>query len=133
MNRVVADANVILRFLTKVPAAQGQRAEKLFKDAETGKLEILVSPVVVGEAWAVLVHSLRKTALEASEGLSMTLRLRGVAAEDRDNVLAALDLSSHKVDFVDAYIAVYARAADLAVASFDRDLPRRLGARAHPL
>lgn len=133
MTRVVVDTNVVLRFLTETPPEHFRRASALFKSAEEGKIEIVVSVLVLAEAWAVLVHSMNKTPTEASEGLSNVMRLRGVDAEDSDNVLTALDATSPRIDFVDAYTALRAQQLNLPVASFDRDFPKRLGARVHPL
>ena len=132
MTRVVADTNVVLRFLTREPPDHFRRASALFKGAEQGKIEIVVPVLVVAEAWAVLIHSMNKTPAEVAEGLSNVVRLRGVDAEDGDNVLTALEATNARIDFVDAYTALRAKQMDHPVASFDRDFPKRLGARVHP-
>ena len=129
--RVVADTNVVLRFLTRETPDHFRRASALFKGAEQGKIEIVVSVLVVAEAWAVLIHSMNKTPADAAVGLSNVVRLRGVGAEDADNVLTALEATNARIDFVDAYTALRAKQMDYPVASFDRDFAKRLGARVH--
>lgn len=129
MKTVWVDTNVLLRFLLNDVPDQWKRADALMRQAAAGKLVVHVSVVVVAEVVAVLHHTFRKPLPDIARVVGGMLSARGVSVEDGAIVLEALRRSGElKVDFVDAYVAMRARDADEEIASFDADLPRKLGA-----
>ena len=69
----------------------------------------------------------RREPAEIAAGLSALLKADGIAAEQRDTLLEALDLMvGENVAFPDAYVAVSARQADEPVCTFDTGF-KRLG------
>lgn len=119
------DTNVVVRFVTGRPAALAQRARRILARAEAGQLTLRLAPIVVAEAVWVLrsVYGHERAAIAAA--LSAILRADGIAADERDTLLEALDVMvQQNVAFPDAYIAVSARQAAAAVCTFDSDFKR---------
>lgn len=126
---VVADTNVIVRFLVKEPQDQYLRARGLMEKASTGEVELRISAAVVGEVAAVLHHVYDQTQRDVADKLLALVTSKGVDLEEANHVVAALERSRdlRDVDFVDAYVAAKAIAAALPVASFDKGLHKKLG------
>ncbi|TMG38457.1 MAG: type II toxin-antitoxin system VapC family toxin [Chloroflexi bacterium] len=129
MDAVYVDSNVVIRFLTKTPAHQYARALALMQRVSRGEVELLLSAAVVGEVAAVLHHSYELPQRDVAEQLIAFVSARGVNTEEPSIVLEALQKSGElkDVDFIDSYVAAKAALRGLPVASFDRDLPRKLG------
>ena len=132
---IIVDTNVVIRFLTKTPADQYQRALTLMERASAGEIDLRLSAAVVAEAAAVLHHVLGMTRANAAALLLHLVSARGVVVEDDAVVRQSLEHSRDlpDIDFIDAYVAAEARAEGLAVASFDKSLHKRLGTRVFPL
>jgi predicted nucleic-acid-binding protein len=126
---VVADTNVIVRFLVKEPQDQYRRARGLMEKVSAGEVELRISAAVVGEVAAVLHHVYDQTQRDVAETLLALVTSKGVDLEEATHVVAALEHSRElkDVDFVDAYVAAKATAEGLPVASFDKGLHRKLG------
>lgn len=121
------DTNVVVRFLTKEPAPLAQRANRLLAKAQAGEITLRVTPIIVAEMVWVLRTVYGREPGEIAAGLSALLRADGIAADQRDTLLEALDLMlAEHVAFPDAYVAVSARQADEPVCTFDADF-KRLG------
>lgn len=135
MATVIADTNVLVRFLVREPADQYARARALMAGVSGQQVELRVSAVVVGEVAAILQHVYDEPQAEVARALLTLVTARGVQLEEPAIVIAALEHARDlkDIDFVDAYIAEKARAEDLAVASFDKGLHRKLGTKIFPL
>ena len=135
MATVVADTNVLVRFLVREPPDQYARARALMEKVSERQIEIRISAVVVGEVAAILHHVYDEPQADVARALLALVTARGVRLEEPAVVIAALERARDlkDIDFVDAYVAEKARAEDLPVASFDRALHRKLGTRTFPL
>jgi len=121
------DTNVVVRFLTKEPAALARRAERLLAKAQSGELALRLTPIVVAEIVWVLRTVYGREPAEIAAGLSALLRADGILVDQHDTLLEALDLMvAEHVAFPDAYVAVSARQADEPVCTFDAGF-KRLG------
>ena len=132
---VVVDTNVIVRFLTKVPIDQYARAVALVEKASAGEAELHLSAAVVTEVAAILHHTYKRPQTVVADKLLQLMNSRGVFVEEDDVVRQSLEYSRTltDTDFIDAYVAVKARAEGLPVASFDKGLHKRLGTSVFPL
>jgi len=119
------DTNVILRFLTRDPAALAARAERLLAKAGAGEIALRLTPIVVAEiAWA-LASRYGHAPKDIGAALSAIVRADGILADERDGVLEALDVMvERRVAFPDAYVAISARRAGEPVCTFDADFKR---------
>ena len=125
------DANVILRHLTQDPPEQARRAGALFAAAQQGQLTLRVDTITVAECVWVLGSVYGHRPEQIAHALSDFVLAHGIAADDRDLLLGALDLyASYGVDFADALLAARAaRTESAAVYSFDLDFDRLPGVR----
>ena len=125
---IAVDTNVILRFLTREPAAQFESAKALF---ESGGL-FISSPVVFEVFFtltgAVLAFS-DKDALNALEAL---FSLPGVSVQDLAAFEAAMSHVRQGLPFKDACVLAFSQEADELV-TFDRQFARQADKlRLHP-
>jgi len=126
---VIVDTNVIIRFLTKTPLDQYQRALALMEKVSAGDVVLRLSAAVVGEVAAILHHVFKTPQAEVATTLLALVDARGVIVEEEDVVRPALEHSRDLkgIDFIDAYVAAKARVEGLPVASFDKGLHKKLG------
>lgn len=126
---VVADTNVIVRFLVKEPPDQYLRARGLMKKVSEGQVQLRVSAAVVGEVAAVLHHVYDVAQRDVAEKLLALFTSKGIELEEADHIVVSLERSRDltDIDFVDAYVAAKAAAEALPVASLDTRLHKRLG------
>ncbi len=127
MTDVWLDANVVLRYLTREPPALAAAARRLIARAADGEIRLRLTHVTIAEIVWVLGCFYERRPVEIADALRGFVLADGVSIDDTDTVVDALRLMSDaNVDFADAYVAVAARRAGAAVASFDADF-RRLG------
>ncbi len=119
----------------KTPADQYQRALALMERANAGEVDLRLSAAVVAEVAAVLHHLFKRPQDDVADTLLELVSARGVIVEEEDIVRESLEHSRElrDIDFIDAYVAVKARAEGLPVASFDKNLHKRLGTSVFPL
>lgn len=129
MITVVVDTNVIVRYLTQTPPEQYERTRKLMETVSAGGARLSLSAAVVGEVAAILHHVYGKPRSEVAVTLLAFATARGVEVDEEALVLGALERSRDlkDIDFIDAYIAAKAAGAGRPVASFDKDLHKKLG------
>ena len=119
------DTNVVVRFLTRCPIELAERADRLLSKAQAGEIAFRLTPIVVAEIVGVLKTVYGLGTAEIATGVSALLQADGILADQRDTLLAALDLMlEQRVAFPDAFVAVSARQADEPVCTFDRGFNR---------
>jgi predicted nucleic acid-binding protein len=132
---IVVDAKVFLRTLTQPATAadipRAESARRLFADIQ-GRRELAFACEAVVAEVAFILTSPRHYGVprrEAAEALIRLIRLPGLHVPEKTTVLAGLRLwAAHaQLDFPDALVVAYARAAGARLASFDADV-RRLAA-----
>ncbi len=90
--------------------------------AEAGEVTLEVLPLVVAEAYYVLLSFYEVDRKEAASKLALLLQKRGLKLRESTQVLLALQwLQTNNVDFADAYLAAISVEEKLSVASFDKD------------
>lgn len=122
MKTVLVDANLLLRFLTNDVATQAQRAEKRFKEAERGALNLVVLPLTIVE---VVFHLAHWYHLEKEEIYTKLLTLftpEWMQVEHKAAVFDALRIfAKRNIDFVDALLWSMANQDERGILSFDKD------------
>jgi len=126
MKEALVDANVILRYLTKDPPAMAEAALKIFNDATSGKISLLIIPITVAEVVWVLESFYEYSKQQIAETMTQFLICGGLEVESLDLLMGALSLYHEKnLDFADAILALTAlRNGPKVIYSFDRDLDR---------
>ncbi len=122
------DANVVLRYLIRDDEELFFLASRVMEMAERGEVRLHLSPVTVAELVWVLDSFYDYPRNQVAEVVSSFVKAGGVAVEERDLIIKALeDYSNLNVDFIDAYIAARAHASKWPVVTFDRDHFKKLG------
>ena len=116
---VSVDTNVLIRFVTADEREQFRRAEALIN-----REDIFIAKTVILEAEWVLRSTYGYSPSEIEAALRGVIGLPGIALEDADAVLQALEWFSTGLDFADALHLASAREGTSFV-TFDRDLIRR--------
>jgi predicted nucleic acid-binding protein len=119
------DANVLLRLATRTPEDLYARARNFVKRAEEEGARLLVHPLHVATAVYVL-KGYYEYAPEAIEHvLGIVLRLKAVEVLGEELVFGALRMMAEKkVDFDDAFLALFGKEENATVLSFDRDFEK---------
>lgn len=129
MNRAWVDANLILRHLTQDPPDQARRVGVLFREAQAGRLKLLVDPITIAECVWVLASFYGHPRATIARALADFVVAEGIQVDEEDMLLAALQqYATQGVDFADALLAARAaRHSVTAIYSFDRDFDRLSG------
>ena len=119
------DTNVLVRFFTGTPPDLAERARSLVAQADAGKLQLEILPLIVAETVYTLESFYEMPKQDVCEKLLAFLRSRGIAAHEPEIVLDALErYQSMSVHFADAYLAATAAASKMSVYSFDKDFAK---------
>ena len=120
----VVDANAIVSLLLGKERASFERARVFFEKVRQGEETAYLASAVVAECVYVLTKVYEVSREDTAGRLLQLLDYRGVVP-DTAAIRPALTLyRTHKVDFVDAYVAALAKERGYGVFSFDRDLER---------
>ncbi|MDA8099286.1 MAG: type II toxin-antitoxin system VapC family toxin [Nitrospiraceae bacterium] len=118
---VFVDTNVFLRFFVNDVAAQYEKARALFEAAETGKIKLETSELVIAEIVWVLESFYGFSRKEVTEVLSTLLSSRNLKIASHARITEAVRLyAAGNMDFIDAYNIAYVRSKEYSkVATFD--------------
>jgi predicted nucleic acid-binding protein len=126
MKRAFIDANVILRFLTKDPLPMAEATLKIFEEAKSGKMSLLILPITVAEVVWVLESFYGYPKEKIAETMTQFLSCEGLEVESLDLLLEVLNLYYEKnLDFADAFLATTALQKRIpTIYSFDQHFSR---------
>lgn len=123
--RVVADTNVIVRFLVGDDAAQLARVVARADELRRSGGEIVIPTLVLAEVSWVLATSYGRKKADVAAALGTLLSTPPFVAEDRAVVDAALRLAHQgPAGIADYLLLAQARREGLVLLSFDRKLGR---------
>jgi predicted nucleic-acid-binding protein len=125
MKRLLLDTNVLVRFLVQDDPKQSVAAAKLIGTAQSGDIELVLDRMVVTELVYVLMGHYKRLRVDVANTILAIVQSPFVRADDASLLIdALLRFRDHGVDFVDAWLSAKAAAANLPIASFDRDLDK---------
>ena len=117
-----ADANLLIRLVTKQPAEHFERARALLHRAEVERFQLHAHPLVVAECVYVLEGVYEYTREQLSQDLRTVLAMRVMDVRELAVTLATLEAYAQSpLDFVDLFLVELARESGQGIASFDRD------------
>ena len=125
MKPEILDTNVLLRFLVGDVPAQQQQAISWFKEAEEGKREVALLPLVVAEACFVLETRYQKTHNEIADALEVFLGQRWLRIEEREVLTNVWQWYRKGLHFVDSYLLSWAHARAGSVLTFDKEMGKK--------
>lgn len=121
----IADANLIIRFLTDDHEIHSPLARKLFAEVENGRCELIITEICVAEVVWVLTSYYKKSRESVSIALESLFVQPGIKVSNSKVILDALKrFRKYRVDFVDCYFSAVAADSGRNVASFDKDLDK---------
>jgi len=100
---------------------------QLMARAERGEVVLFISPLVLAEIIWALKSFYKYPMGEIAKAILPLISADGIEVADRDLAVRAIELASDRnVDFIDAYLAVYAAQAGEPVCTFDESDFNRL-------
>jgi predicted nucleic acid-binding protein len=126
--RVFADTNIFLRYLTNDVPDQADAVEELLQRAAAGDLVLVTNALVVAEIVWTLEAFYHLSREEIQEKILAILGTQGVEVSEAEVILqATLWYQEKNVDFIDAFNAAWMLERDIdRVCSFDRKHFNRL-------
>jgi len=120
--RLFADTNLFLRYLTNDVPEQAEAFERLLKAAGQGIYTLITNPMVIAEIVWTLESYYQLSPSEAQRRVLAILNTPGIEVFEGDLVLQAVLWHVEKnVDFIDAYNAGWMLDQGLTIAcTFDR-------------
>ena len=118
---IFVDTNVFLRFFVKDAAALYEKAKVLFENAESGKVKLDTSELVVAEIVWVLESYYGFSRKEITTVLETLLASKNLKIAGHARISEAVKLyAAGNMDFIDAYNIAYVKSKGRAkVATFD--------------
>jgi predicted nucleic-acid-binding protein len=120
--RAVIDTNLLVRYLTEDDPAKANEVKRLLVRAARGEVRLLIPSVVIAELVWVLQSFYKLDRQDIVPLLNAILHTRGVEVSDKPIVSSAITLyGDSAIDFIDAWIIAFAKAAEVRVVyTFDR-------------
>jgi predicted nucleic-acid-binding protein len=120
--RILADTNLFLRYLTNDVPEQADAVERLLVKAAAGRVVLVVNELVLAEIVWTLESFYRLSRRVIRESILAVLATPGLEIANREIVLQAIDwYAEQRVDFIDAYNAAWlVRQGMTTIYSFDR-------------
>lgn len=120
--RVFADTNLFLRYLTNDVPAQADAVEQLLHRASAGELVLVINSLVIAEIVWTLESYYGQPRDSIKDKVLAILNTPGIQAEEADLLLQAISWYAEKnIDFIDAFSAAWLLAQGLETAyTFDR-------------
>ena len=124
-NRLLVDANILVRFFTGEPPEMAEKVYRLVEKADRGEVVLVVFPVILLEAFYTLKSYYEMPQKEIAEKLSAFIQSRGVEAVESARLVNALSRCAEKnAHLADAYLAAASVELKNAVSSFDADFKK---------
>jgi predicted nucleic acid-binding protein len=120
--RVFADTNLFLRYLTNDIPQDADAVEQLLRRAMAGELTLVTNALVLAEIIWTLESFYHVPHLEIKRQVLAILNTPGLEVADSDLILQAVVwYVERNVDFIDAYNAAWMRSQELeAIYTFDQ-------------
>ena len=125
MKTIAIDANIVLRYLLADHPVFSEKAKKLFKAAEQGKLRIFLDEMVLAEIVGTLSSFHKIPKREINDNLRVILSQNWLFCRRKKLMLEALkNFAEKNIDYIDAWLFSVAKKLDFQIGSFDKDFNR---------
>ena len=122
MTKYVLDTNVLIRFLLGDHPTLSPEAKAIFQEAQSGKLTLVVSELLIAEAVWVLSSHYKVSKADIVAKLTSVVEMAGILALGKERILDALcRFDRTNCDYIDCYFGALAVEKNLGVVSFDDD------------
>ncbi len=121
--RSLPDTNIIVRYLVGDDSALSAKAKEFFDQVKNSDVKAVILESVIAECIYVLTKIYRVPRERAAGSLIDMLRYKGIANDDRQELIRALTLFSEQgLDIVDCILFAKAAAVRGHLFTFDADL-----------
>jgi predicted nucleic-acid-binding protein len=122
----IVDTNVLLRFFVGDNKEHFLHAKNWFKEAQEGKMRLVIKPLVVAETCFVLESFYKKGREEIAEVFEVFLSQRWLKVEEREILLALWVEYIGGLHFVDSFLLTWVKVNEAGLLSFDKDLLKKV-------
>jgi predicted nucleic acid-binding protein len=130
--RSLPDTNVIVRYLIADEPAQHAKAKEFFDKVNNGAVRAVILESVIAECIYVLTKIYKVPRDRAAGSLTDLLHYKGIANDDREELIRALSLfSAQGLDIVDCILCAKSAAVGNNLFTFDTEL-NKLAHRLNP-
>jgi len=119
------DTNIILRYLVGDDKDQYQKAEKIFKEAESGKRKLEVKVVVIAESCFVLESFYKKKKDVIASAMEVFLSQKWLKVDDKKAMQVMWKWYRGGLHFVDSYLLALSFVNKSKIVTFDKALEKR--------
>ena len=126
-SKVLLDANILIRFLTRDHEEHYLKSVEIFRDIENGKIEAMLMDFILAEVIYVLKRIYKHEKKDISSALKKLLLYNHIYTENKLVTFEALDIYADKnIDFADAMLCAKKKLEGFEIVSFDKDIGRCL-------
>jgi len=127
VSKVLLDANVLIRFLTRDHEEHYLKSIEIFRDIESGKIEAMLMDFILAEVIYVLKRIYKLEKKDISSTLKKLLLYKHLYTENKLVTFEALEIYADKnIDFADALFCAKKKLEGFEIVSFDNDIGRCL-------
>lgn len=120
MTKYVLDTNVLLRFLLGDHPTLSPEAKAIFEDAQSGKITLVVSELLIAEAVWVLSSHYKVSKADIVTKLTRVVEMAGILTFEKERILDALRrFERTRCDYIDCYFGALAVEKGHGVVTFD--------------
>lgn len=125
MKRVVADANIFLRFLLNDIPSQQKLAAKLLQNAKDRKIELIIPQIIIFEINFILTKYYLLSKKEVVSKLKSILGAPYLDVQDKDIFQRALDIYKDKnLSLADCFLVAKSEFLGAKIFTFDKTLQK---------
>lgn len=125
MKNLYADTNTLVSFLIKRNESQSKEIDRVFQEAQDGKVRIIVIPEIILEVAFVLQSNYSADRDKIYQSLRYLVSTNHLEVKSRSLLLDALEIySKTNIALLDIYLYLSAKNDDAEVFSFDKDLEK---------
>ena len=122
----LVDTNVIARYLVGDIKIQQDQATQWFKEAENGKRQLAVYPLVIAETCFVLESFYQVPRADIAAKMEVFLSQRWLQVKNRPELLGLWPYYLKGYHFVDSYLISAARDQKGSILTFDKKLNKAI-------
>lgn len=124
-NKVLLDANVIIRFLTRDHEEHYLKSIEVFESIESGQTEALLMDFILAEVVYVLKRIYKHEKEDISSVLKKLLLYKHLYTDNKIVTFEALEIyAKRNIDFADAMLCAKKKVEGFTIVSFDKDVER---------
>lgn len=127
IKQIVLDTNTFLRFLLNDIPQQADAVEKLFKQAQRGKVILFVPQIALFEIVFALDKYYHFSKTDIGDKIKAIITRQYLAIQDRELFNKAIEcFLQQKISLADCFLIAFAEQKDAEVFTFDKDLQKTL-------